>query len=408
LRGIAVTTVFTPNIGTVKLSAFISRRSLAGSLNTGDTISSFYEAGLFRTESELTKSGAANERLIGGRLQFSSTGEWNIGATYYHSSFDKMIASERTFEFAGTEASVAGLDGSFQFKRLLLFGELARSKNGGTAGIVGVNLRVGPKASVAVGYRDYSPQFNSLHANGFGERDDTKNERGMYVGLQVPVTRWIKFSGYVDQFKFPWRTFSNPVPTSGLDIFTEADPSITSKLKVLVRFKSKMTEGSESLVDEYARDIRTIVDRTQRNIRLTATYQLTRQLRVRGRLEVTDVDYRLLNRMEQGNLFYQDIRYKSDGGVSVEARLIFFDSDSFDSRLYEFENDLRGVFSNPALFGKGRRWYILFRYKLPDIFTVSAKYSETQKRWCHKLGSGSSEILGDVDNRFSVQMEVNL
>ncbi len=169
-----------------------------------------------------------------------------------------------------------------------------------------------------------------------------------------------------------------------------------------------MTEGSESLTDEYARDIRAIVDRTRRNIRLTATYQLTRQFRIRGRLEVTDVHYRHLNRMERGNLFYQDIRYRSEGGFSVEARLIFFDSDSFDSRLYEFENDLRGVFSNPALFGKGRRWYILLRYKFADIFTISAKYSETQKDGVTSLSSGSGEILGDVDNRLAVQMEVNL
>jgi hypothetical protein len=135
---------------------------------------------------------------------------------------------------------------------------------------------------------------------------------------------------------------------------------------------------------------------------------VSRELRVKGRLETTQVSYALSQRSEQGMLFFQDIHYSSPNGFAAEARLAFFDTDSFDSRVYEFESDIRGVFSNPALYGKGRRWYLLLRYTLFDKLDLSAKYSETHKEGVSSMGSGTSEIMGDVDNRITIQVDLHL
>jgi hypothetical protein len=75
--------------------------------------------------------------------------------------------------------------------------------------------------------------------------------------------------------------------------------------------------------------------------------------------------------------------------------------------VYEYENDLRGVFANLALYGKGWRWYLLMRWRVADIISFSAKYAETRKEGVASLGSGLTEILGDVDNRIGVQVEIN-
>jgi hypothetical protein len=177
-------------------------------------------------------------------------------------------------------------------------------------------------------------------------------------------------------------------------------------LEIAVRYSNKKNENTEASFDEFARDTRPLVDRLQQKMRLTATYTASKRLRLRGRIERTFVDYDALNKSERGALFYHEMRYGILPNLTAEARIIFFDTDSYDSRVYEFENDLRGVFSNPALYGRGRRWYLLARWKATDAISLSTKYSETQFDDVKSIGSGLSEIQGDVDNRVALQLDV--
>lgn len=412
LRGVSVSSTIVVGENTLALTGLFSRHALNAS-GTEEFVTSFYEEGLFRTPNELLKKSNIIEKLVGGRVKLSSVNEWNIGGTFYHSTFNKPVVADRLFEFSGASATVAGVDAEMNLGwltpklfQITLFGEAARSGDGAGAGIVGSILNLTRKASLALMYRNYSPRFTSLHATGFGERSDTKNESGFYIGADVQASKWLHLSGYLDHFKFPWRTFDNPLPTSGRDVLLQADVSATRSLDLSLRYTDKKTETTEASADHLLRETRILVDRSQQKFRLTATYQANKQLRLRGRIEKTLVDYKLLNRSEHGLLFYQELHYAWFPNLIAEARLIFFDTDSYDSRLYEYENDLRGIFSNPALSGKGRRWYMLVRWKVADILNLSAKYSETQYDDRNIIGSGLTEIQGDVDNRISVQLDV--
>jgi hypothetical protein len=86
---------------------------------------------------------------------------------------------------------------------------------------------------------------------------------------------------------------------------------------------------------------------------------------------------------------------------------VFFDTESYDSRVYAYENDLRGAFSNPSLYGRGRRWYVLVRSSLIDgVLTLSCKYAATQKDGARTISSGDAEIAGDLDDRFGLQIDL--
>ena len=89
-------------------------------------------------------------------------------------------------------------------------------------------------------------------------------------------------------------------------------------------------------------------------------------------------------------------------------RFATFDTESYDSRVYEFEGDVRGGYSFPALYGRGIRWYIVFGGKVMEHVEISFKYSETLKSGTAALGSGDSEILGPLDNRVTFQIDVAL
>jgi hypothetical protein len=120
------------------------------------------------------------------------------------------------------------------------------------------------------------------------------------------------------------------------------------------------------------------------------------------------VGWKSLGKTEHGVLLFQDIGLTISRSFSVNGRLIFFHTDSYESRLYEYENDLRGAFSNPGLYGVGKRVYVMVRYTVTPEVMLSAKYAETQKEGVTSIGSGPTEIQGNLDNRISFQMDVSL
>ncbi len=412
LRGVAASSAIHVGEHSLVATLFSSRRSLSASSDEHG-VSSFYEEGLFRTESELRRRGSVVETMVGGRLQFLSSNDWRIGSTFYRTTFSKPIVANSLFEFAGRSATLIAVDGELnvgwlspQLLQLTLFGELARSGDHAIAGMIGSLFHFTRRVSVALGYREYSPRFASLHAAGFGERGETNNERGFYLGAEAQATHWLRITGYLDHFTFPWRTFFNPLPSAGRDLLVQADVSPFPKLEISTRYSDKKSENIEARLDAFGRDTRLPVDRLQQKLRLTATYTANKRLRLRGRIEHIFVDYDFLKRGERGMLLYYEMRYGVLPNLTAEARIIVFDTDSYDSRVYEFENDVRGVFSNPALYGKGRRWYLLARWKPTETIVLSAKYSETLFDGVKAIGSGLSEIQGEVDNRVALQLDV--
>ena len=107
-------------------------------------------------------------------------------------------------------------------------------------------------------------------------------------------------------------------------------------------------------------------------------------------------------------MFYQDVNLRSSEKLWLDFRIIFFQTDSYDSRLYEYENDLRGVLSLPALYGRGVRWYALVRYELADRLELSAKYSDLIRDDVKRIGTGLDELPTNHDNRIGVQIDFSL
>jgi hypothetical protein len=148
-----------------------------------------------------------------------------------------------------------------------------------------------------------------------------------------------------------------------------------------------------------------LVKRLRQLIRFELIYSPTKKLRLRGRFEFNNYRVAQINAVEDGYLFYQDVRFSPTNAFNFYARIIFFRTDSFNSAIYEYENDLTGVLTNRALFGEGIRWYLILRYKPMRLFTLSLKYSETYKPKEETISSGFNEITGNVDNRIALQID---
>jgi hypothetical protein len=390
----------------VTTSVFFSRRQLHGTPVDEHAISSFYRDGLFRTESELRRRGTFSERVIGGRLELAAPSLWKIGLSGVSTTFDRNIVPSQALSFSGKRFQGFSIDGRGTIGDVTLVGEVARTRDAG-AGIASILLPLGRRTAVIASYRNYSPHFAGLYANGFNERA-TQNETGLYVGVRTSPLRGTKVAFYVDHFRYPKRTFSNLLPASGYDLLAQVESRFSRQVELVGRYSMKSVESTAGVSDAFLRSVREVVERTQQRARLGLSVFPEPALRLRGRIEYTRVDYRYTGRREQGLLVYQDARYRSAAGLTVEARVVFFDTDSFDSRVYAYENDLSGVFSNPAFFGKGRRWYLLLSQEIGAAVRVTAKYAETSKPDVAAMGSGLAEIPGAVDNRVSIQLDLGL
>ncbi|MBI5474132.1 MAG: helix-hairpin-helix domain-containing protein [Ignavibacteriae bacterium] len=411
-RGAAATGSFVIGSNTLNVTALYSSRSLAAS-GDSSAVTSFYEEGFFRTESEKRKLSAFSEKVIGGRLEFESGEDWSVGSTMYRATFSKPVAASRLYELEGSLASAVGIDAevrlgwlSPRLAQIVLFGEAASTGPHSLSYLAGVIFNLSRSASAALIYRNYAPQFVPLHSSAFGERSEAKNERGLYIGVDFRPLRWLRVSAYLDQFTFPWRTFDNPFPTSGKDLLVQAEGTVLNGFVLALRYSNKQSEFEESIDESGLRQSRVQVDRRQEKFRLTAAYQVSKKLRLRGRVESTTLRRVVSSQTETGILIYNDLQFAFSSQLRFETRLAFFHTDSYDTRLYEYENDLRGVFANPAMYGKGRRWYALLNWQALKVVNLAAKYSLTQKDGVASLGSGDSEIHNDIDNRLSMQIEI--
>jgi hypothetical protein len=382
-----------------------SKRSLSASTGGGGTITSFYQEGLFRTENELTKRDAVEEQLVGGRIVFSSRKGWEMGVSMYRSRYSHDVSLDPEFGLTSAAVSVAGIDGKFGAGPWNTYAEVARSGPSALAGIVGTVLSLPEKGTLSMAYRDYSPQFVNPHAHGFGDREGTRNEQGLFLGLSLQPSDWISVNAYLDLFRYPWPTATVPFPVTGRDLFLEGGVGWFPGVDLQLRYSATAVEQKKGTVDARGRTTSCIATWNRHKLRLKVRHTATTHLQLDASLEGTITGHDLDRSFERGGVAYQGVRYATQAFVG-EIRMVVFDTDSYFSRLYEYENDLVGVFQNYALYGRGRRWYALIRWCPGRGVALSAKYSETIRDGVRSIGSGEMEISGDLDNRLSIQLDL--
>jgi hypothetical protein len=194
-----------------------------------------------------------------------------------------------------------------------------------------------------------------------------------------------------------------PFPAKGNDflIYYTFKPVKNSELRIRYKNEKKETPIVQN-------DVYSLTGNRTQNIRGEFLFSPIKNLQLRSRIDFVTVTPTYPKTKDEGYLIFQDVKFQPINNLSVSARVIFFKTDSYNSRVYEFENDLVGVMTNPALYGDGMRWYLLAKYQTNFGLSISMKYSELYKPNEIYLGSGDSQILGNLDNRISMQLDYRL
>ncbi len=205
-----------------------------------------------------------------------------------------------------------------------------------------------------------------------------RGERGYYLTWSARPAAELEIGVYKLFRQKLWRDYFNPLPLNGseqaIQLFHRK-----GEHSLLLRFRHIDDADYVGIV---------LKKEIKNNLRLE--YQQHRGYwRQRSRLEYTGAGKR-----EQGWLFFHDIRRDFGSVLAVTARISFFNTTSYQSRIYEYEPDLPGAFANFPLYGRGYKWNLLLRYRPLRGIRIWLK-----GRYLRKLRSEETRFYGYRYNR---------
>ena len=393
----------------IETTLFYSNRPRTASVIQGDTTRFPSSSGFHRTLNEKERKNNVDQKTFGGRIKFD-TPFGLFGATGYQTEFSSYIAKgnglSNLYDFEGRKNSVIGIDYRGLIGSVLAFGEIAQSKNGGRGGVAGIESPIGFSTDFTMAYRNYSRDFQSFMGDGFGESSsDPQNEEGFYIGLRHGLNDKITLSGYVDQYRFDAPRSGINQSSQGFDVLGLMEVDFNSDLNGYILIRSETKDDVFTEINERGVEEEFIGEQRRSSIRTQIDYRLNRKVRLRSRVELVE-SQGANEEKEYGMLLYQDIRVQASNKLQVDARVTIFDTDSFDSRVFQFENDLLYVLSNTALSGQGQRVYIVLNYEPTDFLEVWFKYSLSVFENENFISSGLNEIEGNRNSDFGIQARV--
>lgn len=407
LRGAAVTLQHKM----LEMSLFYSNKLFDGNIGSLDSlesediyVTSIQESGIHRTVNELLDKGVIRQEMYGGNLSFQMK-RLKIGYTFQHNEFKTSIIQStqpyNQFSSIPNSNTNQGIDFKVFFPEIVLFGEISRSQNGGTAGIAGFTVQPSSFATITLSYRNYSKDFQNFYANGFGENSETNNEQGLYLGLSADLTSNMSLTAYGDFFSFPWLKYQTDAPSKGHDYFAQLDYRINRKASTYFRFRTKAKMTNDDNPWNY---IDPLTEYSKTSFRFHIDFDVSPTLTFKDRAEF--VFYQTQNASDQGFILFHDIQYQPLlKPFQITFRYAIFDSESYDSRLYTYENDVLYAFSIPSFNGQGSRSYLLIKYQPIPSLNIWFKIAQTWYADQKTIGTGLDEIAGNKKTEVRIQLQ---
>jgi len=392
-RGISTTM----GSGPAKLILFYSNKNRDANIVTDPAsgnryFTSLQTSGYHRTSFEIEDERSVNEQLAGvyGELRYS----WiRFGTLFAYQQFglpmDNGTSPYKAKSFSGSNNYNLGVDYQIALHHIQFFGEAGRSKSGEPGCVQGVVWNVHPQISWSAYFRYFDPGFHAFYGNSLSESSGNRNETGLYTGVMVYPLKRVKISFYADFYHFPMLTYSTVEPSSGSDYLAQIDFNLSRNLSFYLKgkyeSKPQKTTGTSTAQTDY--------DEKLAKIRLHSQYILSEKLILRTRFEYVGYSYRELR--ENGFLVFQDLIYAPFQHIKMWLRYAYFNTDSYNSRIYSFENDLLYSFSIPEFHGIGHRMYANLKWSPTSHITFYLKAGCTIHNGVSSWGSGYDLTSGN-------------
>ncbi len=392
-------------LGRSQLSLFYSHKNVDANIVDSDSsthFTSLQTSGYHRTQNEINDEKSIKNYNTGGVYTWNSN-NLELGITFVYQHFNKSYTPVthlyNHFRFRGKENYTGGINYLFSKGKYQVFGEAALSKSKGRGFVQGAVAHLNDQLGFSVLFRHFDKNYQALWANTFAEGSNISNESGLYFGTRFLPAKFVAISAYSDIYRSDWINFSTAGPSVNWDIFIQTNLRFSDKINVYIRFKNE--EKQQKIKDD--KRYVNLPERLQKT-RLHFQYKASETFTFKTRLE--HVYYRGKS-PENDFLIFQDLQYSSMNRLfKLSARLAYFTTESYESRIYAYENDLLYTFSIPAYYGQGLRTYLNLSYKLTHKIQCWLKLANTHWTDRNSISSGYNEIEGSNKTELKFQLRL--
>jgi len=377
--------------------------------DTCSYIKSLISGGLHRTEAELRKKDAVLIRSFGSHASLK-TRILDLSITCFSQNFntDYLI---KTSPFVscrvknGDAIRNISTDYKLNLNKIILFGELASDFKGRMAVIMELLAELHPLVHYSFLYRWYHPSYLGLKASGFGEKSNTRNEEGYYMGIEMYPWKYLKIDIFADMYNFPFIDISTVSPLSGSEYFLNCCffTDHKSELNYRLRYEKKQEN-----IDRQGSGINLTDANCKISNRFELKFSVLQDLILKSR---TEFNYfkKPGSGWSKGYYCGNDLAYEhKKTGCKFWIRYAVFDIPGWDNRIYAFENDVLYSFSTPVYNSTGSKIIFLTKVCLSEKFEFWFRYSSSSFYGLKITGSGNDLALKNKSPYLSFQLRVKV
>ncbi len=348
LRGVAVTLGF-GRMGLVLFSSYRKRDAALSfdSLSRKLKYTSLQGDGLHNTVSRYKKRKSMGDFVFGGSLfkrweRFR--GSFNFTAQKFEYQNGRRVREDNKYQLYDGYSASASVDFAFVAGRNIFFGEVATDIDFSTAFLLGVNSRLWERWESSLLLRRYSKSYIAPNAGAYSTLSGCYNQAGISLSAS--------------------RNYS-----SSSKIFFGADYVYYPSLRYNIDSPSHFFKLSSSYEYTYGRFLLAMM--------LTDTYRSydsINSIRLKWSL-LYNINSGLNIKVQQDNLLcakkygmylscYVNSLLSSRSGTNFVMSGTFFNCREWSTRLYLYERDLPQSYASQLLYGKGYKFYLLFKTRV--------------------------------------------
>lgn len=377
------------------LSAWASHRRLDATLTSDGQVQTLRTDALHRTQSETNAKRNVRSTNAGLHLDWHHR-SFQAGATAYWQGYNRRLSPGtqryRTYYPKGQDFFIGGIHYGWSNTWFTLSGETAA--NGRAHGIATLNQftwRPTPTTTLTLLQRHYGRGYSSFYSSALSDRGSVQNESGGMIRLETELFRRIGLLAYFDVFRNEWPARGETQGRRGQDLLlqTVSPPGKRHSLQLRYQLKRRGSPGRLPI---------------HHRVRIRYTWQPNNILTLNSFANLHNIS------AETGWSLSQSLRHQSKDKRWTETLMAtWYQTPSYDSRVYVPEVTLRSTFSVPALSGRGIRAIASARAQLwKKRLQIEARYALTRVLDKDTQGSGMQLIASPWRNDLQVQLTVRL
>ncbi len=369
-RGLAISS----GIRKTNINIYLSSNKIDANLeilpDSATLFRSLYDSGIHNTELSNSKKDVLTEYSAGININRNfnllNLG-WSLTGTCFSDSIAPLDITSSYMDFKGRSNLVMAIDHAASLNKLYIYGETAVTNSGKIALLQGIRLIPADRVKLNILYAYTSLRYNSFHGHIFGKETVNNFRKSILANIEIDLAPKLNLSSGIVNHKDLWYGYRSAAFPESTRYMTEItwEPFDLMLLKYSYKHRKYLEDISIERGIEQSRQIYVNSSRLHIDLRPIGPLKLS------ARFEISSAPYS----GKKGYLAYQGARLDMEGcPLSIISRLYSYCIESFDTRIYAWEDDLLYHPSTPVFLGKGTRGYIVLDYHPDKFISIRFKY----------------------------------